>query len=247
VWRRHRSSPLALGLAGAALAYPASLVSRLTQAGGEASSRSSEFLFLGVAFTLAVGIVELWPPAWSSLPLLALRPGALAIIFLGGVIVGNPPWGRLPGPYVVAADARSVEPQGITAAQWARATLGPDNRVLADRINGLLMASYGDQWPVTNSEGVYRAGPFFSLELGPADRAVFQQGRVRYLVIDRRLTTALPLVGTYIEAGEPDSYQHTTPLDPAALAKFDSLANVSRLFDSGDIQIYDVQALAQTP
>ena len=34
-----------------------------------------------------------------------------------------------------------------------------------------------------------------------------------------------------------------TPLDPAGFAKFDTLPAVSRIFDSGDIQIFDLKGL----
>jgi hypothetical protein len=40
--------------------------------------------------------------------------------------------------------------------------------------------------------------------------------------------------------GPPDR-----PLDPAILAKWDRQAETSRIFDSGNIQLYDVSALAQ--
>jgi hypothetical protein len=35
----------------------------------------------------------------------------------------------------------------------------------------------------------------------------------------------------------------TAPLDPAALAKFDLLPGASRVFDSGDIQVFDVRSI----
>jgi len=246
VWRRHRTNPLALALGAAALTYPASLGLRLVQAGGETSSRASEFLFLAVAFVLAEGVVVLWPAHPPDPRRIAFLSTWAGVVFMGNVIVGNPPWGRMPGPYLVAADTRSIEPQGIGAAEWARTWLGPENRVLADRINGLLMASRGDQRVVTNNDKVYRSGPFFSPTLTQDDREVFQLGRVHYLVIDHRLSTALPLAGVYVESGEPDTSQHTVPIDPAALSKYDSIPGVYRVFDSGDIVIYDVAALAQT-
>jgi hypothetical protein len=70
---------------------------------------------------------------------------------------------------------------------------------------------------------------------------------VRYLVVDRRLSTALPSAGVYIERGEVPGDRYTTPIDPAVLAKFDTLVDVSRLFDSGDIVIYDLGALEHEP
>jgi hypothetical protein len=51
----------------------------------------------------------------------------------------------------------------------------------------------------------------------------------------------------YIERGEPDAYRHRTAFDPAALAKFDGIENMDRIFDSGDIAIYDVRGLTNAP
>jgi hypothetical protein len=62
-------------------------------------------------------------------------------------------------------------------------------------------------------------------------------------VIDRRLGTRLPVVGIYFEMGEPETYTRTVPMDPVALAKFDGVDGVLRLFDNGDIVIYDIGAL----
>jgi hypothetical protein len=248
LWRRHRADALALALAGAALTYPASLALRLTNRGAETSNRASEFLFVAIAFVLALGVVELWPangPGWRR-P--AVFTGWATVIFAGGTILGWAPWARLPGPYLVAADTRSVESQGLIAAEWARASLGPGNRITADRTNRLLMGSYGEQRPVTSyGDSVDVPTLYTSPEFGPAEQTILQEGGIHYIVVDGRLTTALPMVGAYFEDGEEGSHRYSTPLDQEALWKFDRLQKVSRLFDSGDISIYDVGALAATP
>jgi hypothetical protein len=249
LWRRQRGNPLALTLAAGALAYPASLAMRLTERGAEAANRGAAFLFVAIAFVLASWLVEQpfglrlgqkWLPvacAWAT------------IIFLGGVTVGwPPPWARMPGPYLPAADTRSIESQGLAAAEWTRALLGPDNRLIADRTNRLLMGAFGEQRPVTGyADKVQISQVFFAPQLGPAERQILRTGRVRYLVVDRRLSAGLPAAGVYFERGEVPGDVHTAPIDPAALAKFDTLAGVSRLFDSGDIVIYDLGALAHEP
>jgi hypothetical protein len=245
LWRRQRENPLALTLAAGALAYPVSLVMRLTERGAEASNRGAAFLFVAIAFVLASWLVEQpfglrlgrkWLPiacAWAT------------IIFLGGVAVGwPPPWARMPGPYLPAADSRSIEREGLAAAEWTRALLGPDNRLIADRTNRLLMGAYGEQRPVTGyADKVQISHIFFATALGPAERQILRAGRVRYLVVDRRLSDGLPSAGVYFERGEVPDNRHTAPIDPAALAKFDSLEGVSRLFDSGNIIIYDLVGL----
>jgi len=245
LWRRQRGNALALTLAAGALLYPISLAIRLTERGAEAANRGAAFLFVAIAFVLARWLVEQplglrlgpkWLPAacaWT------------AIIFLGGVTVGwPPPWARMPGPYLPAADTRSIDSQGLAAAEWTRDLLGPDNRLIADRTNRLLMGAYGEQRPVTGyADKVQVSQVFFAPQIGPAERQILRAGRVRYVVVDRRLSAGLPAAGVYFERGETPGDIHSAPIDPAALAKFDALAGVSRLFDSGDIVIYDLMGL----
>lgn len=248
IWKRHRTNIVALALAAGALAYPVSQVLRFTPFGLQVAGRIPAFLFLAIAFVLAVGFLEnrlSHRPDWT---LSAAFSACVAVIFVGGVIIGWPRWARLPGPYLVVADTRSIEPQGVAAAEWVRAFLGPDNRIAADRINGLLMVSYGEQRPVTASyDWVNVPAMFFSSELGAVEHAILQRGGIRYVIVDRRLSSGLPMAGVYFEFGEPNTFQHRTPIDLAALVKFDGLENVSRLFDSGDIVIYDVEVLVDGP
>ena len=75
----------------------------------------------------------------------------MSIIIFGQLVLGGgQPWSLLPGPYLVSADNRSIEPEGITAAEWAKVYL-PGQRVASDRINTLLMATYGREHTVTGT------------------------------------------------------------------------------------------------
>jgi drug/metabolite transporter superfamily protein YnfA len=243
VWRRHRRKAGALALAVLALAYPASFPFRLTKSGAEAANRSNEFLFIGIAFVLAVGIVDLALSNRYDWRKPAIVLAGAAVIFMGGVILGFAPWARLPGPYLVSADSRSIEPEGISAAQWARSSLGPENRMVADRTNALLMLSAGGQRPVTGyGDGIPTYRVVLSPKLGPRELSIIRQARLRYVVIDDRLAWALPTTGVYFERGEPDAVRYTFPLDPRDFSKFDLNPSISRIFDSGHIAIYDVGA-----
>jgi hypothetical protein len=245
VWHLLRGRPLALALALAAAAYPATLAMRLTERGAEVSNRASAFLFVAVAFVLATWFAGREPRGRGARRWAAVFGTWASVLFLGGAIIGWPGWARLPGPYLAAADTRSVERQGLAAAAWARDTLGPDNRLIADRTNRLLMGTFGEQRPVTNyRDQVKVANIFFAPSLGPAEIRLLERGAVRYVVVDRRLSAVLPAAAIYIERGEPNAGRHQEPIDPAALAKFDGVAAVSRVFDSGDIIIYDVGRLS---
>jgi hypothetical protein len=145
---------------------------------------------------------------------------------------------------VVGADPRSIEPQGVAAAEWTRRWLGPGNRVVADRTNRLLLGSYGAQWPVSAFvDHVPVSDLFFAEDLGQDQLDTLRRGQIRYVLVDRRLGSGLPGVGVYIEFGETNAFHHTVPVSRTALTKFDDEPLASRIYDSGDITIYDVGAL----
>jgi hypothetical protein len=245
-WARYRTNPLVVTLAVVAIAYPLTLLARFTTVGAEAASRMPEFLFLGIGLVIALGLARF--PYRGRLGRVQLGAAGvlLAVLTLGGVLTGMPPWARLPGPYLVSADGRSVEVEGIAAASWARSALGSDNRFVADRINRILFATYGDQHLITTyGTGVPVRRLYLSPRIDAAERDIVRRGQLDYLVVDRRLTTALPVVGHYFDRGEEAVVgRYVTPLDAALLDKFDQLPDASRVFDSGNIQIYDISGLA---
>ena len=146
IWRRWRDeSSLPLTLALISLLYPVSLFARLTARGAELAARSAEFVFVGASFVTALAALAVVDTASGRAPADGWRsgivawlmarapaggsrvPGAIAtaavmtgliVLFMGGAVLGIAPWARLPGPYLVSADPRSVSPQGIDAATW---------------------------------------------------------------------------------------------------------------------------------
>ncbi len=246
VYRGFRDQPATVALGLVALAYPASLALRLTQRGAEVAARTPEFLFLGLGFVVALAATTTWPvrPSLRRLASLAIAPAATAI-FVGGLVIGVPPWARLPGPYVPAADVRSVEQEGIRAADWAAITLGPGNRIVADRTNRILMGSYGRQDPVTQyGDGIRTWSLFFSPDYGSKEQLILETGQIDYLVVDLRLAGARPLTRVYFERGEPLEVAREAALNVAWLTKFEHVPGVNVVFDSGNIRIYDVRALS---
>src|SRR5262249_40577191 len=170
---------------------------------------------------------------------------ALTIVLIGGAFVG---WGiaSISPHYRVAADASSVEPMGIGASKWARRWLGEDHNFAADRINQVLLATYGRQQVVTSEETrVDVSNVLFSETLGPEELNAIEKGELEYLLVDLRLTQALPVVGVYFSKGEAPAI-HRAPPDPDVLLKFNSIKNVGRPFDNGFIVIFDVAKYMRT-
>jgi hypothetical protein len=245
IWQRYRTNAIALALAIGALVYPFSQLARLTPPGVEIGARAQAFLFVSVAFVLAVATTHFWVSQWRYSVAVTC---AIAVIFIGGWILGTSPlWYRLPGPYVVSADHRSIEPEGVAAAEWARSYLGPGQRMISDAVNILLMATYGNERIVTaENDEIAVSSVFVSPHYDASVETALRRGGVQYIVVDRRLSSGLPPRGSYFYEGDPNA-PYTRPIDPAALAKFDGVKNVSRVFDSGDIVIYDVEAITSGP
>jgi hypothetical protein len=236
IWRAYRHRAIALVLALVALTYPPSLILRLTGRGWEIGNRSSEFVFFGVAFVLALAVVALvrdrHSPFFASLAALCLT-----VVFAGGVIAGWTPAWRMPASESPGASPAPTDPEAIAAAQWARAFLGPNNHVAAGSMPMMLMGSYGQQdVETTLSGGINANWIILSPQVGPEQIDLMHRGKVQYIVIDRRLGSSDPR-GT--------SYYPGVPSD-RALAKFDNLEAVSRIFDSGNVQLYDVGKLTTT-
>src|SRR5439155_7354444 len=156
-----------------------------------------------ISLVLAILIANFWPTRWLTWKQTSLIACVISIVFLGGTILGaGPPWELLPGPYLVGADTRSIEPEGIQTAIWAYSRLGPNNRVATDRTNRLLMTTYGDQHIVDSLDDKIDLTPiFFSSNLGSSELSTLRDARVRYLIIDLRLSKTLPSLGFYFEPG----------------------------------------------
>ncbi len=299
VWRRYRDRSVAMTLALVALLYPVTLVARLTQRGAELSARSAEFVFLGIGFVGAVGLVALmerfteWrssgprrtgsrlglrrsaaaaPPSGGAAvaddpdrPLLrpvlpppappdrrlafGVRAAAVAgilVLSTGGVILGIPAWARLPGPYLVSADPRSIEPQGLAAAAWTARWLEPDSRFLSDRTNRMLLAVYGRQHPITAvGDRIDVKDAYFGPALTAEDTARISRAGVRYVIADRRLATSLPYVGVYMERGEISSRgPWLEPMPIRAFDKWETADGSDRIYDAGAVRIFDVGRLS---
>jgi hypothetical protein len=243
IWQHFRGHPITMVLAGAALLYFAMLGLRFVPAAWETGNRASEFLFIGLSFVLACAVMELWnlrhAPWLSRIIILC----SVAIIFMGGVIAGWPPLLRLSKTVQVTVDNVMIEPQGYAAAGWMRATLGKNNRVATDDSNARLMLTYGEQIPFTGRN------PDIKDLLGTPDIPAWevelmQDNQIQYIAFDRRLISWDNMEGYYFDETGGSPIADTALIDPEVYGKFDKPTNVNRIFDSGNIVIYDVKAMS---
>lgn len=247
LWRERVRNPLWWALATVAMLYPVSLGFRLTAASSETSQRASEFVFLGIAFLAAMLTPrDVWPggPSTRSLATRAAIAGLLTISFVGGFLIGELQATRQPGPFLVGAEDRSITPVGLAAADFAAAHLPPESRLLADRNNSTLLGSYGGLNPIFGRWGdISLPRIFFSPRFDEADRRALHGQSLAFIVVDRRLSRDLPLIGYYVESDEEGAFTRRRPVSRAALEKFRDVAGISKVYTNGSIVIYDASAL----
>ncbi|MGH1573713.1 hypothetical protein ACRAWG_27520 [Methylobacterium sp. P31] len=230
------NSSVLLTLSLSTLIYPLSVALRLTSSGWELGSRMGPFTFVAVALVLAIAIIYYWE-GLSSWTKNFLVPGAVVTLILGGAVAG---WGAkaVRSPYRVSADALSVEPAGIAAAEWAAEWLGPGNRFASDRVNRVLLATYGQQDIVTSLEDNLQVSSVFFNPWSAREYNLLRNLKVGFLLVDRRLSQALPVMGAYYEGGAAEPIGAPKA---SLMLKYDNIPGVSRIYDNGYIVIYDVR------
>ncbi len=242
IWQQFREHPVVQLLMAAALAYFVILILRFSPAAWETGNRASEFLFIGLAFVVAFAVVDLWD-SWSAFwQSRALVLGSIAALFVGGVIAGWTPYVRLSRPLQVTVGNVTIESQSMTTALWMRAVLGPHNRVLTDESNGRLMLTYGDQSTLVGRNASAK-DILGASEIPDWLGKVFRQRDVRYIAVDRRLISWDNMAGYYFDETNGGPVASTELFDPGIYEKFDALQNVSRIYDSGNIVIYDMKVM----
>ncbi|GHO83174.1 hypothetical protein KSZ_11800 [Dictyobacter formicarum] len=249
LWLRFRRNALAITFGVLVLCYPLVQVFRFTTSGSELVDRSAAFLYIPISTVLAIMIIQLWPTRWLTWKHLLSLTTTLLVIALGGTILGaGPSMSLLPGSYAVAADTRSIEMEGIQAATWTRTYLGPNQRIATDRTNQILAATYGKQRIVDSIEDHVDVSPiFFSTQLGPDEAGIIRTAKIHFLVVDMRMSKERPLLGFYFDEAEIGAYQHTRPVDPRSLTKFNAISQLNKVFDSGNLVIYDTGGLINAP
>jgi hypothetical protein len=245
VWARKPVRPLAVVLCFMAALYPVTLVLGLTEAGRETSNRASEFVFLGLGLLVGILVARSPTTALRRRLMTGLAGAALAFLFAGGIIVGWAPQARLPGPFLVVADPRSVEVHNVAAARWADTALPARSRIVADRVTALLFSAYGRQDPqVGMAGGLPVADLITSPVFGLRERHIIQADKVRFIIIDKRLSKSRPLVGYYVDRdSEPQAFRYRKPISRKALEKFEGAAGLARIYDNGPIVVYDTATL----
>jgi len=248
---RHLRWGRVLLLIGLTASVPIGLAARVVPSGGQLFDRSSSFVF--IPFSLYVAGFAAWY-GWREPHHYGFRQhrrmvqirviGVIlaAIAFLGGYVLGSgPSWARLPGPFMAAADTRSMDSETLAAAKWARTALAPGSRIAADRVSSTLLASQAGLWPVMKGpKGIDAPALYVAPTWGMTETDMAGAMRLRYLYVDRRLAAEKPPFGSYFFKGETGDGEQLTDKQ---LTKFDKVPGIKVVYRHGPVSIYDLAAL----
>jgi hypothetical protein len=238
LWRRHRNKPLALIFALAGLAFFATLALRLAPAAWETGNRASEFLFIGLAFTLACAGFERWRPRDSQWLGRAAISGALGIILVGGAIAGWP-WDLQLAPTLRAsADGKTVVSPSLGAAEWAQRHLAVEDRFAANPADARMLMVPGGKTTLTGKtpdiEDILIESGLSGWEL-----PLLEENDIRYLVVDRRKIASNALKGySFIIPARPE-LSELLPKD--TVTKFREFPDATRIYANGYIAVLDLE------
>jgi hypothetical protein len=238
IWRRYRRQPWTIALALVSASWYVIVAVRFTVAdGSQLAGRAATFAFVPAAYVVALAVGHLASAAMRSQARIVSAAVLVVVLLLlsDGLVNGWPPYSeRLPGPHQVAGYERSVGPAEIATAQWTLAVLGPGNRFATDFGSAPVLGSYGDQSPVHNVAYLYTSRLYTQ-----ADALQAELQGLRYVWVDLRLSKSLPASGQYFLV-DPNAGKYKHPLPAADLEKFNDVPGVDRIYDSGDIIIYEL-------
>lgn len=248
--RHYRRAPL-LMVAALSAAIPVFLAARVVPKGGELYDRSNSFLFFPFSMYVAgFAVWFLWRESRQfgfrdhrrTVALRVLGIVMASAAFLGGYVLGSgPSWARLPGPYIPAADTRSMDAETLAAVQWARDGLPAGSRIAADRVSSVLLSAQAGLWPVMQGPGsIDVAKLYVAGQWGQDETDMAAAMRLRYLYVDRRMADQLPPYGAYFYEGDSGE---ETQLTEWQLAKFASVPGIAEVYRHGPVSIYDMKGL----
>jgi hypothetical protein len=244
-WQRYQKKRLVWILILMGLAYFAMLGLRFAPKAWETGNRSSEFLFIGLAFLVSIGGLDVWRSKSLFLIGNTVYVIGMCVILVGGVIAGWPAELVRQQPSLLKVGGVLIEPQGVTAAKWFLTQFGPANRLGAVPSDARMFLTYGNQFAY---EGHY---PNVSEILETPDfpnwqKEVLQNFSIRFLVMDRRMISRNNMAGYFFDQSDGGQTLSTELIDREVYDKFNKVETFDRILDGGNITVYDLLRLLES-
>lgn len=241
------ASPLMVPLTVLGLTFFASLPLVLSASGAEGAHRSWAYSFVGlsvmiapVAIRVADGRVPLAPGAMRL-----LRGGLVAAfitVLIGMVGAGGSSADyRFPGPFIWGSDTRSLDPELLGLAHRFRERFGAGQKVVADRYSALALAAFSEAHTAQGSAGFPIWQLYFDRSVPQRLLQQLRSSHWRFVVVDERMSSVIPLIGIYISSGEREVGDPVVPPSRAALEKFSSVPWARLVMSTAHYRVYELE------
>jgi hypothetical protein len=172
---------------------------------------------------------------------------AVLVLGISGLTSAIPAaYERLPGRFHPDAFESGVDQQNVAAARWSASALGSGNPMFGDFTASTLWGTLGDQDGSRTSIDMRRQ--FEAPHLSPKLRKAARYLDIRFIVSDARIARLLPVTGSYFAAGtEPGGRPRRAPLPTSSMTKFSRIPGVARVYDNGNVRVYDLWGSSYAP
>ncbi|HEX6602158.1 MAG TPA: hypothetical protein VF030_05900, partial [Solirubrobacterales bacterium] len=236
IHRRHMKKPFALIFAISAVAFFGTLALRLAPPAWETGNRASEFLFIGLAFTLSGALVAGLRRFSDRRPWRLVAASAVGLILVGGAISGWPWDSQLAKPMRISADGRTLPSPSLSAAEWSRDHIDDGRFAATNADAGLLLVPGGKTALAGSSPAIEDVLDAEFIEDWML--SLLRRNKLRYVVADRREASADTLRGHFFATEEPT---RETLKERSTTTKFNQVPGISRVYSNGAITIFDLE------
>lgn len=247
LWRRRDRFALAtrLLLTVCGLAFLSLFPLKVFPGAWETVNRSSNFTSIGAAVIVASAIAAMVVRRQTGRIASTLIAGVITLAICGAAIQGWPSRVLLSQPLEIQSGSAVLRPEGFSASAWATSRLPASSVYVADEVTGRELAVDRAGFTLSGrADGVREVLSRPGME--PWQRDLLRKQNVDFAVLDRRRISANNVTGYFFQpANSPDG--GAGYYTPRARAKFAALPRSSRVFDSGNIVIYDIRGLRGRP
>ncbi len=242
VWQRYRSSPFAVIFALAGFGFFCTLALRFTPAAWETGNRASEFLFVGLAFSVAVAGFETWRTVLGNRIWRLCLAAGITIVIIGGGISGWPWEIQLASPLKIEAEGHTITSPSLSMAEWAEGHTSPDARFAASPADARMLMVPGGRTAFAGQspdiEDILNSESLSGWEL-----PLLCRYDISYLVSDSREISDDAISGySFPVRGQP---LKDARFPRANSAKFNEIPGAARVYSNGSIAVYDLRAVCE--
>jgi hypothetical protein len=183
--------------------------------------------------------LESWRPRVGPWLGRVAATGALGVLLVGGAIAGWPYDLQLASPLRAASDGGTISSAPVAMAEWAKRNIPEEQRYAASTANARLLMAPGERTALAGKtpdvQDILIEPAFSDWEL-----PLLRENDLRYVVTDTRELSNDATRGYFFSEKGKLADEELVP--PSAVTKFSEIPGAARIYSSGQINIYDLEA-----